>query len=582
MQQKSLSRKLLTKVLSVYFILTFVVTLGQIVAEYFNTKDHINGELATLQQTFSGSLTRAIWELNTQQALIIADGLLAIPAIEGIIVRDDSGTVITQLGRYIDISERYSNQLVQEGIRLTEQNSGLFGYTFPLIFEFSGRATQVGDVTLFSSRAVVLDRIKIGIYFLVGNAVLKTTFLIILFLLAFRSQLTLPLSELTQQIEDLELDHLEGTKVEVRHDEANELSVMADAFNRLIARVQDYKVQLESTQKQLLHSNEKLDQHNLLLEQEVARKTSGLSQAMMDLQQQKQELEVKQQALREEIERRRHSEEALRGKQSELEKTVDDLKQAQDRLVQSEKMAALGGFVAGITHEVNTPVGIGVTATSFLAEKLTALEAAYKEKTLSPKVLEHFIEEAKQSTSLLQSNLTRASELIASFKQIAVDQTSDAIRTINLAEYMHEVIRSLQPNFKKTRHHIDVNCPESLMLSCPAGAISQIFTNLLMNSLIHGFEELEEGYIRITVLDEGQMVDITYSDNGRGLTQEQLEKLFHPFFTTKRDQGGSGLGTHITYNLVRQTLGGSIQVSSEPGHGLSYHIRFPKNLKRNS
>ncbi len=582
MQQKSLSRKLLTKVLSVYFILTFVVTLGQIVAEYFNTKDHINGELATLQQTFSGSLTRAIWELNTQQALIIAEGLLAIPAIEGIIVRDDSGAVITQLGRYIDISERYSNQLVQEGVRLTEQNSGLFGYTFPLIFEFSGRATQVGDVTLFSSRAVVLDRIKIGIYFLVGNAMLKTTFLIILFLLAFRSQLTLPLSELTQQIEDLELDHLEGTKVEVRHDEANELSVMADAFNRLIARVQDYKIQLESTQKQLLQSNEKLDQHNLLLEQEVARKTSGLSQAMMDLQQQKQELEVKQQALREEIERRRHSEDALRTKQSELEKTVDNLKQAQDRLVQSEKMAALGGFVAGITHEVNTPVGIGVTATSFLAEKLAALETAYKEKTLSPKVLEHFIEEAKQSTSLLESNLTRASELIASFKQIAVDQTSDAIRTINLAEYLHEVIRSLQPNFKKTRHHIDVNCPENLMLSCPAGAISQIFTNLLMNSLIHGFEELEEGHIRITVLDEGQMVDITYSDNGRGLTQEQLEKLFHPFFTTKRDQGGSGLGTHITYNLVRQTLGGSIQVSSEPGQGLSYHIRFPKNLKRNA
>ncbi len=582
MQQKSLSRKLLTKVLSVYFILTFVVTLGQIVAEYFNTEDHINGELATLQQTFSGSLTRAIWELNTQQALIIAEGLLAIPAIEGIIVRDDSGAVITQLGRYIDISERYSNQLVQEGVRLTEQNSGLFGYTFPLIFEFSGRATQVGDVTLFSSRAVVLDRIKIGIYFLVGNAMLKTTFLIILFLLAFRSQLTLPLSELTQQIEDLELDHLEGTKVEVRHDEANELSVMADAFNRLIARVQDYKIQLESTQKQLLQSNEKLDQHNLLLEQEVARKTSGLSQAMMDLQQQKQELEVKQQALREEIERRRHSEDALRTKQSELEKTVDNLKQAQDRLVQSEKMAALGGFVAGITHEVNTPVGIGVTATSFLAEKLAALETAYKEKTLSPKVLEHFIEEAKQSTSLLESNLTRASELIASFKQIAVDQTSDAIRTINLAEYLHEVIRSLQPNFKKTRHHIDVNCPENLMLSCPAGAISQIFTNLLMNSLIHGFEELEEGHIRITVLDEGQMVDITYSDNGRGLTQEQLEKLFHPFFTTKRDQGGSGLGTHITYNLVRQTLGGSIQVSSEPGQGLSYHIRFPKNLKRNA
>ncbi|HEY0922049.1 sensor histidine kinase [Rheinheimera pacifica] len=579
MQHKSLSRKLLTKVLSVYFILTFVVTLGQIVAEYFNTKNHINGELETLQQTFSGSLTRAIWELNTQQALIIADGLLAIPAIEGIIVRDDSGAVITQLGRYIDIQERFSTQLVREGVRLTEQQSGIFGYTFPLIFEFSGRATQVGDVTLFSSRAVVIDRIKVGIYFLIGNAMLKTTFLIILFLLAFRRQLTVPLTELTQQIEDLELDQLDGAKVEIQHGDTSELSVMADAFNRLIGRVQDYKHQLETTQKQLMLSNEKLDQQNLMLEQEVARKTSGLSQAMMDLQQQKQELEVKQQSLREEIERRRHTEDALRGKQTELEKIVDDLKQAQDRLVQSEKMAALGGLVAGITHEVNTPVGIGVTATSFLAEKIHALEQAYHDKTLSPKALEHFIEEAKQGSELLQSNLIRASELIASFKQIAVDQTSEAIRTINLAEYLHEVIRSLQPNFKKTHHHIEVNCPDNIMLNCPAGAISQIFTNLLMNSLIHGFEDMDNGLIRITVLDEDDNVDIKYSDDGKGLAPEQLEKLFHPFFTTKRDQGGSGLGTHITYNLVRQTLGGSIQVSSEPGKGLHYHICFPKNLK---
>jgi len=579
MQQKSLSRKLLTKVLSVYFILTFVVTLGQIVAEYFNTKNHINGELATLQQTISGSLTRAIWELNTQQALIIADGLLAIPSIEGIIVRDDSGAVITQLGQYIDISEKYSNQLVKEGVRLTEQQSGLFGYTFPLIFEFSGRATQVGDVTLFSSRNIVLDRIKVGIYFLIGNAVLKTTFLIILFLIAFRKQLTLPLAELTQQIEELELDNLDGAKVEIQHGDTNELAVMADAFNRLIARVQDYKGQLESTQKQLLQSNEKLDQHNLILEQEVARKTSGLSQAMMDLQQQKQELEVKQQALREEIERRL-TEEALRNKQTELEKLVNDLRQAQDRLVQSEKMAALGGLVAGITHEVNTPVGIGVTATSFLAEKINALDTAYKEKSLSPKNLEHFIEEAKQGTELLNSNLIRASELIASFKQIAVDQTSEAIRTIQLNDYLQEIIRSLQPHFKKTKHHIEVNCPENLVLSCPAGAISQIFTNLLMNSLIHGFEDINEGQIHISVVDEGNVVDINYSDNGKGLTPEQLEKLFHPFFTTKRDQGGSGLGTHITYNLVRQTLGGSIQVSSEPGKGLAYHIRFPKVLKR--
>lgn len=581
MPQTSLSKKLLTKVLSVYFLLTLIVTLGQIVAEYYNAKNFIRNELSTLQQTFAGSLTRAIWELNTPQTLNIADGLLAIPAIEGVIVRDDNGTIITQSGRYIDIQQRFSNQLVQQELSLSDQQSGIFGYTFPLIFEFSGRTSQVGDVTLFSSRKVVIERIEVGLYFLIGNAILKTTFLIILFLLAFRKHLTEPLADLSQQIENLDLEQLDSSKVRISTDEGAELGVMASAYNKLIERLQDYQQQLKHTQQQLLLSNNKLDQQNLLLEQEVARKTSGLSQAMMDLQQQKQELLQNKQALREEIEQRRQTELNLLARQRELQETIDTLNQAQDRLVQSEKMAALGGLVAGITHEVNTPVGIGVTATSFLAERLHQLDQAFREKTLTPKMLEAFLAEADQSTELLQSNLQRASELIASFKQIAVDQASEAIRTINLCEYLHEIIRSLQPHFKKTQHQIEINCADNIILDCPAGAISQIFTNLLMNSLIHGFENMTQGQIRITVIDDADNIEIRYSDNGKGLTAEQLDKLFHPFFTTKRDQGGSGLGTHIAYNLVRQTLGGSIEASSEPGAGLHYHICFPKKPRLN-
>lgn len=581
MPQTSLSKKLLTKVLSVYFLLTLIVTLGQIIAEYYNAKNFIRNELSTLQQTFAGSLTRAIWELNTPQTLNIADGLLAIPAIEGVIVRDDNGTIITQSGRYIDIQQRFSNQLVQQELSISDQQSGIFGYTFPLIFEFSGRTSQVGDVTLFSSRNVVIERIEVGLYFLIGNAILKTTFLIILFLMAFRKHLTEPLADLSQQIENLDLEQLDGSKVRISTDEGAELGIMASAYNKLIERLQDYQQQLKQTQQQLLLSNNKLDQQNLLLEQEVARKTSCLSQAMMDLQQQKQELLQNKQALREEIEQRRQTELNLLARQRELQETIDTLNQAQDRLVQSEKMAALGGLVASITHEVNTPVGIGVTATSFLAERLHQLEHAFREKTLTPKMLEDFLSEASQSTDLLQSNLQRASELIASFKQIAVDQASEAIRTINLCEYLHEIIRSLQPHFKKTQHQIEVNCADNIILDCPAGAISQIFTNLLMNSLIHGFENMAQGQIRITVIDDADNIEIRYSDNGKGLSAGQLEKLFHPFFTTKRDLGGSGLGTHIAYNLVRQTLSGSIEASSEPGAGLHYHICFPKKPRLN-
>jgi signal transduction histidine kinase len=580
MLQKSLSKKLLTRVLSAYFLLTFVVTCGQVIAEYVNTKDNIRGELTTLQKTFSRSLTRAIWELNTKQTITTAEGLLAIPMIEGIIVRDDSGEILSQFGRSLDIHKLYSQQLVLEEALVEDTQTGLFGYTFPLIFEFSGRATQVGDVTLFSSREVVLSRIMVSIYFLIGNAMIKTAFLIMLFLLAFRKLLTDPLAQLTEQIEDLELNELEGYHIAIDTDEHNELKVMEIAFNNLIDKVVQSRIELEKAQKDLMISNEKLDQHNIQLEQDVARKTSNLSQAMMDLQQQKYELEKQKFTLTEEVDLRRQTEEELLTKQNELQRYVDELNLAQERLVGSEKMAALGGLVAGITHDINTPIGIGVTATSFLDERLTQIEQAYKDKSLSPKALEEFINDAKQSTSLLTTNLDRASELIVSFKQIAVDQASEAVRSINLKDYVNEIIRSLHPKIKKTAHSIELSCPEHLILNLPAGAISQIFTNLIMNSLIHGFESIHSGVIKIVITQNNEKLIIDYKDNGNGVNEDQLSQLFDPFFTTKRDQGGSGLGTHITYNLVKQTLSGSIKATSEVGKGLQYHIEFPKNMAK--
>jgi signal transduction histidine kinase len=576
MQTESLSKKLLTTVLSVYFLLTFAVTCFQVVGEYITSKSHITSELVTLQKTFSGSLTRAIWELNTQQAVTIAEGLLAIPMIEGIVVRDDNKEIISKLGLVPAIDERYAKALISEGIPLDDSVTGLFGYAFPLIFEFSGRATHVGDVTLISSREVVIDRILISIYFLVGNAVIKTLFLIFLFLYSFRRHLTDPLNELTQQIEELEIDDLSGVRLNIHSTGHNELNVMESAFNRLITKVQQYKQELEQAKQDLVFSNDKLDKHNLTLEQEVARKTSNLSHAMIDLLQQKQQLEYQQKELTQEVNKRRQKEDELTSNQKELEKMVDELNQAQDRLVQNEKFAAIGGLVAGLTHEVNTPIGIGVTATTFLADKLATLEQEFAAKKLSPKMLENFISEAKQSSALLMSNLQRASELIASFKQITVDQASEAIRTINLKVYLNEIIHTLSPKLKKRKHQIEIECPDDIELSIPAGAISQIFTNLILNSVIHGFELKQQGRMVINIEDDGQDITINYSDNGKGMSEAQLSQIFDPFFTTKRDQGGSGLGTHIVYNLIRQTLDGDIVAQSGIGKGLKYKITFPK------
>lgn len=576
MVYRSISRRLLTSVLSVYFILTFIVTCGQIVAEYFNARSNITDELQTLEKTFSGSLTRAIWELNTQQALAIAEGLLAIPTIEGIVIRDENGEEITTLGKTVmDLSFNLTTPQNHNTDLILEGPSGLFGYSFPLIFEFSGRATPVGSVTLFSSREVIFGRIKVGIYFLIGNAIVKTTFLIFLFLIAFRKHLTEPLSELTQQIADFDIEDLEHSKLYTAGHDSSELKVLEFSYNDLVDKLQDYKEQLENTQQQLLQANRKLDEHNLLLEQEVARKTSNLSQAMLDLERQKKALEQHQQELQEEIVARQETESALKSQQRALQTSLDELKQAQERLLESEKMASLGGLVAGIAHDVNTPVGIGVTATSFLADRLAQLDEELQNKTLSSTKLQSFIEEAKQSTNLLTTNLDRASELIASFKQVAVDQTSEAVRDVELSHYVNEIIHSLRPKLKSSKTQVSVQCEENLQIRCPAGAISQIFTNLILNSVVHGFDERDSGEIQIDIKYDDGKVKIDYEDNGKGISQEHLDRLFDPFFTTKRGQGGSGLGTHIMYNLVTKTLNGEIQAKSTPGEGLYYHIEFP-------
>ncbi|WP_404399998.1 sensor histidine kinase [Idiomarina seosinensis] len=576
MATKSISTSLLARVLSVYFLLTLMVTAIQIGAEYFDTKRALLSELQNQQSTFSGSLTRSLWEFNTPQIETLADGLISIPAIAGVIVRDDSGNILVQEGETLAVGQLPEKAVDSE--MLSEKN-GVFGYYDSLIFEFSGHSTRVGDVTLFSTRDIAIERIKLSLAFIIGNAIIKSSFLLVLFLLAFNRMLTRPLGKLTRQIKSFRLDNLQDSRVSLPDQHNNELVLIEQAYNQLIDNIEEYQDDLERTQHKLKLANRQLDEQNAILEQEVARKTSRLSQVMLDLEQRKNELELRQEKLEREVSQRRTMEQTLRDSNQRLESSLDHLKQTQQQLVESEKMASLGGLVAGITHDVNTPIGISVTASSFLREKLDELEAALNNKQLTQPQLEKFIAEGRESVQLLDNNLERASELITSFKQVAVDQASDAIRDINLRRYIQDLIQSLQPRLKKTKHQIHLSCPDNLMIRCPAGAISQIFTNLIINSLVHGFEGVSNGNMWINVdLDydrEHDRLNITYQDDGVGISQQQLEHLFDPFFTTKRDDGGSGLGTHIVRNLVVQTLQGEISASSQPGKGLTYTLSFP-------
>jgi signal transduction histidine kinase len=568
--REGLSKKLLARVLSVYFVLTLLVTAGQIFTEYLNAKSHIQGELETLKNTFSTSLTRAIWELNTPQAKSIATGLMELPIIEGVQIRDENGRYVADLGRTTPIEETS----ITKGL-VRDLSGGTFGYSFPLIFEFSGRTSLVGDVTLYSSVDVVFSRIEVGLFFLIGNAIIKTGFLVFLFMSAFRSMLTSPLNELSQQISDFHLDDPESSKLDLGISDNNELKLLETSYNRLIDEMVEFQSKLSDTQKELRDANQKLDEQNISLEEEVAKKTATLSKIMLDLEQQKDELLINQRELRQENENRQFIEDELRHRNHELAESMETIQMAKDQLIESERMASLGGLVAGIAHDVNTPLGVSITATSFLEERLNKLTKHYENKTLTGSAMSAFIDEANQTTHLLTTNLNRASDLISSFKQVAVDQTSEAVREINVSQYLGEVIQSLTPSLKKTKHVVNIECPDNIVIQCAPGVLAQVFTNMIMNSLIHGFENIVQGTININIQQVDDSLLIQYSDDGKGIDSDTLDQHFDAFFTTKRGKGGSGLGTHIMYNLVTQALNGTIKVSSPDDKGLSYNISIP-------
>ncbi len=259
----------------------------------------------------------------------------------------------------------------------------------------------------------------------------------------------------------------------------------------------------------------------------------------------------------------------------ELSISIETLHKTQDKLVQAEKMAALGELVAGVAHEINTPIGIGVTAASFLDKKTEELEKKYRSGNLKKSELESHLAILKDISSTILINMERAGELIKSFKQIAVDQSSEKIRTFNLSSYIEGVLLSLKPKFKDTNHTITTRCPEKIEIRSFPSAFYQIISNLILNSLIHGFKNMDKGRIDMVFNLKDNYLNFKYKDNGAGMTQDQRMKIFDPFYTTMRGQGGTGLGMSIVFNLITQTLNGTIECKSSEGKGAEFMIRIP-------
>lgn len=261
----------------------------------------------------------------------------------------------------------------------------------------------------------------------------------------------------------------------------------------------------------------------------------------------------------------------------ELEQALNTMKAMQDEMFRSEKMAALGYLVAGISHELNTPIGNSLMVASTIHDYAQTLANEINAGQLRKTRLLQLVEDSKKGADILLRNLQRAAQLIFSFKQVAVDQSSDQYRLFDLKSSLEEVLLTLEPIYRRTNYQLTVSLQEGVLMESYPGALAQILTNTINNAVSHGFEGRDHGQMHLSAkeLNENE-IEIVFKDDGVGIPPEHIKRVFDPFFTTKLGQGGSGLGLNIVYNLVTEVLGGSVSLESEVNHGTQFRFVLPK------
>jgi signal transduction histidine kinase len=268
----------------------------------------------------------------------------------------------------------------------------------------------------------------------------------------------------------------------------------------------------------------------------------------------------------------------LARRRAEAEDALVRLRETQETLVQSEKLASLGALVAGVAHEINTPVGIALSCASHLSDAVKDLRGKFEADDIAEDDFERFMDTAADTSRLVLANCERAAGLIRSFKQVAVDRTSAERRRFDLGEAIAETLASLAPGLRLGGHTVAVDCPPGIVVDGFPGALSQILTNLVMNSATHAFDPGTHGHLSVTVTTpDEESVRLVYADDGNGVPEDFRGRIFDPFFTTRRGNGGTGLGLHIAYNLATGPMQGSLALDPA-GPGATFVLTFPRSI----
>jgi len=518
-----LARKLMVHILA-YLGVVFVLAAGaQMYATFQLSKDNRDSSVRFTIKNLSPVLETSLWSYEFTDVNNVADAFINNPFITGVTIRDENGQDVAQRG---DVAGHM--QVRTRGYEPVEINllKGKTTYAYDVWYE-GRRKVKVGEVILMADDSLLFSEIQPVFQVVIYSQLLLLLACGLVFYLVQNTVVARPLKELAEGITGIK----QGIQGQLPRED---LARQDDELGELFRTFNEMKTSLADRDRQLLDH-----QHNL--EQKVERRTQQLRLA-----------------------------------NEELESSLEKLKYAHRDLVESEKLASLGSLVTGVAHEVNTPLGVSITATSFLNTELDRLLRLYQSGEMKKSDLEQFVNDCQESCTILTTNLNRAAKLVNSFKQVAVDQSVEDSRAIAVGEYISEVLQSLAPRLKKSRVTLDFDIQKDVILDTFPGALAQVITNLVMNALIHGFDQgNREGLIKIELNYRDEHTELVVSDDGSGMEAEIKNKIYEPFFTTKRGRGGSGLGLNIVYNLVTQKLHGRIQCESAIGEGTRFTLTLP-------
>lgn len=568
--RRSIATRLLAITFSIYFLIAVVVTFGHMSFEYEQAKQNILLDLKVFQSTFQPILSQMVWSINKEGLRKTVDGIAAAPTIAGVRINAAGiepisvGTIVNDQGK-VQLASRLEKPSFWGKTELAEL--GVFGFEFPIVYVAAdGKKEVVGRGIFYSSNAIVFQRVKYGFALIALNAVIKTLALWIIFSWLSERILRRPLARLTTAVERIDLESLDIVKLDLHSHGRDELKILQEAFNNML-------------QKLLVARNE-LQGLNQSLEQKVHERTEQLEQSLQTQREVSNKLMEKSQALDLSYRQLEQHSLALLDSHHNLELTLQDLRATQVQLIESAKLASLGQLVAGVAHELNTPIGNALITSNALEHEIGELNANIVGNILRKSSLTSFVDHAIPMTELIARSCKRAAELIASFKQVATDQTSERRRHFKLRDLLDDIIATLHPTLNTQPLQIILHIPEEIRCDSYPGPLGQVITNLIQNAMIHAFEGRPAGQLSITAQVRDEQVEMLFSDNGKGMKAAVLSRIFEPFYTTRLGHGGSGLGLSISQNIAINVLGGSLKADSKLGLGSCFTLRFPLTAPR--